>query len=241
MVGVAPLQTTTTPGTGRGTDGPSGMADSIPPSRTPAVQRVIAPVITFDVGQTLVELDLDFLCLRLGERGVSANVATLAAAAPAAWDHYDRLVDAGHEHPWHGLMDALLEGAGVASGRAVLVDWLWSEQPRKNLWRQPIAPMVELARDLAARGIRLGIVSNSEGRLAELLVEIAIAEPFATVVDSGRFGIAKPDTGSSITRSPSSARPGPRRFTSATRGRPTSRVRSAPAGTRCGTAARPSR
>ncbi|HEY5936348.1 MAG TPA: HAD-IA family hydrolase [Kofleriaceae bacterium] len=149
-------------------------------------------MITFDVGQTLVELDLDFLCLRLGERGVSADVAALVAAAPAAWDLYDRLVDAGHAHPWHALMDALLAGAGV-SDRADLVDWLWSEQPRKNLWRRPIPAMVELARDLAAREIRLGIVSNSEGRLAELLSEIAIAEPFAVVVDSGRFGIAKPD------------------------------------------------
>lgn len=150
-------------------------------------------MITFDVGQTLAELDLDFLCLRLGERGVSVPVAALEAAAPAAWALYDRLVETGHSHPWQALMDALLAGAGVVADRPALVDWLWSEQPRKNLWRKPIASMVALARELAARGIRLGIVSNSEGRLAELLAEIAIADPFATIVDSGRFGIAKPD------------------------------------------------
>lgn len=149
-------------------------------------------MITFDVGQTLVELDLDFLCLRLAERGVEVSVGSLDAAAPAAWARYDALVDAGHGHPWQALMDTLLEGAGVAD-RTPLVDWLWSEQPRRNLWRRPIAPMVALARELAARGIRLGIVSNSEGRLAELLAEIAIADPFAVVVDSGRFGIDKPD------------------------------------------------
>ncbi len=37
------------------------------------------------------------------------------------------------------------------------------------------------------------VVSNSEGRLSELLAEIGLAELFAVVTDSGRFGIEKPD------------------------------------------------
>ncbi len=149
-------------------------------------------MITFDVGQTLVELDLDFLALRLGERGAMVSANALAEASAPAWARYDALVDAGAGHPWHALMDTLLAGAGVAD-REALVAWLWSEQPRRNLWRKPIAPMVALAEDLAARGVPLAIVSNSEGRLAELLDEIALAAPFSVVVDSGRFGIAKPD------------------------------------------------
>ena len=157
------------------------MADSIPPGPTAAVQRVIsprrkAPVITFDVGQTLVELDLDFLRRRLEERGITSTREALAAAAPEAWRHYDALVDQGAAHPWQALMTVLLGRAGVDDCEPV-VDWLWSEQPRRNLWRQPIAPMVELARDLARRDLRIGIISNSEGRLAELLAEIGIADP----------------------------------------------------------------
>src|SRR5688572_12666354 len=50
------------------------------------------PVITFDAGQTLVELDLDFLARRLDERGVVVEPAALGAAAPAAWAKYDELV-----------------------------------------------------------------------------------------------------------------------------------------------------
>lgn len=170
------------------------MAASIPIPATAAVQRAIStsPVITFDAGQTLVELDLDFLATRLAERQIRVEPAALAAAAPDAWARYDALVEGGAGHPWHALMATLLAGAGVTDV-APLVDWLWSEQPRANLWRKPIPGMIELARELAGRGAKVAVLSNSEGRLAELLHEIGIADPFAVIVDSGRVGMDKPD------------------------------------------------
>ena len=116
----------------------------------------------------------------------------LAEASPAAWAHYDALVDGGIGHPWRELMASLLRGAGVETVQP-LVEWLWEQQPAVNLFRRPIAPMVELARDLRARGATLIVVSNSEGRLAELLAEIGLAELFTVVIDSGRLGIEKPD------------------------------------------------
>lgn len=140
----------------------------------------------------MVELDLDFLVERVAERGVAVSAAALAAAMPAAWARHDALVEAGEGHPWRGLMTALLAGAGVAEV-APLVEWLWQEQPRANLWRKPIAGMVALARELAARGARVAVLSNSEGRLAELLVEVGIADAFEVIVDSGRLGVHKPD------------------------------------------------
>jgi HAD superfamily hydrolase (TIGR01549 family) len=89
----------------------------------------------------------------------------------------------------------LLRGAGLADRADVepLVEWLWTEQPRANLWRAQTPGMVALARELTARGIRVAVLSNSEGRLAELLAEIGVADAFAAVIDSGRIGIEKPD------------------------------------------------
>ena len=150
------------------------------------------PVITFDAGQTLVELDLDFLARRLSERGLEVAPRALEAAAPAAWQRYDEWVAAGLGQAWQALMTALLEGAGMREVQPA-VGWLWSEQPRANLFRKPISGMVDLARELVRAGARLAVLSNSEGRLAELLEEISIAEPFAVIVDSGRLGIEKPD------------------------------------------------
>ena len=150
------------------------------------------PVVTFDAGQTLIDLDLEFLARRLGERGLAIAPAALASAAPAAWRRYDALVDPSGGHPWRELMASLLEGAGVVEV-APIVDWLWDEQPRANLWRGQIPGMVALARELAARGVVVAVLSNSEGRLAELLAEIGIADAFTAVIDSGRIGIEKPD------------------------------------------------
>jgi putative hydrolase of the HAD superfamily len=151
-------------------------------------------VVTFDAGQTLVDLDLDFLAGRLAERELAMSPSRLEGAAPSAWRRYDALVEAGNGHAWQGFMNALLEGAGVEGERiGPLVDWLWHEQPRRNLWRKPIADMVALARELRARGARVAVLSNSEGRLAELLVEIGISDAFEVIVDSGRIGIDKPD------------------------------------------------
>jgi HAD superfamily hydrolase (TIGR01549 family) len=142
----------------------------------------------------VIDLDLEFLARRLAERGVSAPVAALAAASPAAWRRYDELVDPAGGHPWHQFMTVLLRGAGVAEATiASLVEWLWAEQPRANLWRGQVPGMVALARELAARGVAVAVLSNSEGRLAELLAEIGIADTFAAVIDSGRVGIEKPD------------------------------------------------
>lgn len=142
----------------------------------------------------MIDLDLEFLARRLAERGVTVPAPALAAAAPAAWRRYDELVDPAGGHPWRELMTVLLRGAGVAeAGIAPLVDWLWAEQPRANLWRAQVPGMVALVRELAARGIAVAVLSNSEGRLAELLAEIGIADAFAAVIDSGRIGIEKPD------------------------------------------------
>jgi putative hydrolase of the HAD superfamily len=152
----------------------------------------MAAVVTFDAGQTLVELDLDFLARRLAGRGVRVAASDLERGAPAAWRLYDELTAAGHGHPWKALMACLLEGAGVTDVRPH-VDWLWDEQPRANLWRKPIAPMIELAKELAARGVTVAVLSNSEGGLADLFAEIGLAPLFRAIVDSGRVGIEKPD------------------------------------------------
>ncbi|HEY6038879.1 MAG TPA: hypothetical protein VIV58_31570, partial [Kofleriaceae bacterium] len=129
----------------------------------------MTPVVTFDAGMTLVELDLDFLARRVAERGISVAPAALRAAAPAAWAHYDARVEAGgvHGRLWHELIAEILTGAG-AEHVMPAVEWLWEQQTRQNLFRAPIADMVALARRLHREGVRTAVVSNSEGRLAEL-------------------------------------------------------------------------
>lgn len=158
--------------------------------------------VTFDYGQTLAELDTEYLARRVAERGGSVRADALDAAAPTAWEAYNRAKARGDvaERAWSAFMRALLEGAGLPGGErpdasvtSDIVRFLWSEQPSNNLWRRPIPGMRELVAELRDSGTPLGVLSNSEGRLAELLDELDWKRYFGVVADSGRLGFEKPD------------------------------------------------
>jgi putative hydrolase of the HAD superfamily len=53
--------------------------------------------------------------------------------------------------------------------------------------------MMDIVRALDAAGVPQGIVSNSEGRLAELMGELGWASSFRAIADSGKLGVEKPD------------------------------------------------
>jgi FMN hydrolase / 5-amino-6-(5-phospho-D-ribitylamino)uracil phosphatase len=151
--------------------------------------------VTFDFGQTLCELDAQMLARRLRERDIAVSAEAVDASIAEAWHAYEAGIAKGlGGHPWKVFMARLLTLSGVPETEvSPAVDWLWTEQPRRNLWRRPIAGMIELCRELARQGLGVGIISNSEGALAELLEEIGWGADFAVVADSGKLGIDKPD------------------------------------------------
>ncbi|HEV8246571.1 MAG TPA: HAD family hydrolase [Polyangiaceae bacterium] len=162
-------------------------------------------VVSFDYGQTLAELDAELLAARVAERQARVDPRAIRAATSLAWQSYNRAKrdGASGRDAWCCLMERWLLEAGIqsiaqpAQGAEPLArglsEWLWSEQPRKNLWRQPISGMLELVSELGQRGVPLAIVSNSEGHLRELVEELGQASYFAAVVDSGKLDFEKPD------------------------------------------------
>lgn len=153
-----------------------------------------ATAVSFDFGQTLVELDTEMLSARLAERGVAVPRARLDAAVDAGWRAYNEAIRSGISgHPWKIMMRRLLEVGGVPAGAVdAIVDWLWTEQPRKNLWRRPIAGMIDVVIELRQAGVPVAVLSNSEGRLAELVDELGWSAHFVAIADSGRLGFEKP-------------------------------------------------
>lgn len=153
--------------------------------------------VTFDFGQTLAELDLEFLAARLAERGARLSPARAQGESAAAWAAYGAAKRQGlvaHD-AWCTFMRTLLERSKVdpPERAAELAEWLWTEQPARNLWRKPIAGMFELVRELHAAHVPLGVVSNSEGKLSELCTELGLRECFAAFADSGVLGVEKPE------------------------------------------------
>ena len=158
--------------------------------------------VTFDFGQTLAELDHDFLTQRVHGFGAELDPVASHAATVSAWHAYGAAKALGHERAWQAMMIEILRAGGVRKIRAQAADpsyaekiaqLLWDAQPTHNLWRKPIAGMFELAAELCAEQLKVGIISNSEGHLAELVEELGYRALFPVIIDSGRVGVDKPD------------------------------------------------
>jgi putative hydrolase of the HAD superfamily len=94
------------------------------------------------------------------------------------------------------------EAAGVPSGEwpvaAERIRSGWAV-PNLEVWRQHVRGSVPGLRSLAARGFKLGIISNSDGTVEEQLrrgeicqVGEGLGVPVLAIVDSGVVGVSKP-------------------------------------------------
>ena len=76
-------------------------------------------------------------------------------------------------------------------GRAALHEEFAAAFP--DLWTWPPEGALETVRALREDGYRIGVVSNSNGRVAELLEIAGFRDVFEMVVDSALVGVEKPD------------------------------------------------
>lgn len=152
--------------------------------------------LLLDAGNTVVFLDMDAVAAVARAHGVEVHAARLLAVEGAAKRRYEALLAAGapHETGWRLYLTTLLSGAGGAHDVASsLVGPLRAAHDELNLWRR-VPPDLPAALDRArAMGLRLAIVSNSEGKLPELFAHVGLGDAFELVVDSAHEGVRKPD------------------------------------------------
>jgi HAD superfamily hydrolase (TIGR01509 family) len=162
-----------------------------------AIMPVNPPqVLLLDAGNTLVYLDHEALAAVACAAGVPVDAATLRAAEAVAKRRYEASMRQGVSHAagWDLHMQALFEAAGVDPARARTATAAAArEHASFNLWRRVPAGLPERLATARERGLRLGVVSNSEGKLGELFVRVGIDRYFEIVVDSALEGVRKPD------------------------------------------------
>jgi HAD superfamily hydrolase (TIGR01549 family) len=152
--------------------------------------------VSFDFGDTIVGIDERLLLEKIRREGLDAQLSALGLAiAPARRAYEEAIASRAASHPWKPFMKALLEHAAAEPRGEVdrVVDALWLDQPRLNLWRKLLPGIVELARELRAHRVPIGILTNSEGKAATLVRELGLDDTFEVVIDSGVLGVAKPD------------------------------------------------
>jgi putative hydrolase of the HAD superfamily len=150
--------------------------------------------VLFDAGNTLLFLDHDRMAAAVGAAlGVPLDPARLAGAGADAARAAERARGMDRDRA-RVYLEALFTGAGVPAARMGEVRGCLQRLHSENhLWCR-LAPGTREALDrLRAGGLRLGVVSNSDGRVEEALIAAGLRDCFDVVLDSALVGVEKPD------------------------------------------------
>jgi putative hydrolase of the HAD superfamily len=149
--------------------------------------------VTFDVGGTLIEPWPSVghiyaeVAARCGAKGLSS--ALLNRRFIAAWRAAKHF---GHSRAdWSALVDATFRGLTDRPPSRTFFPELYSRFAEPTAWRifEDVVPTLEA---LAARGLKLGVISNWDERLRPLLERLRLTHYFEAIVVSREVGCSKP-------------------------------------------------
>ena len=148
--------------------------------------------IFFDAGNTLVFADREKTLAPLLRRGVKISPETINAAERAARRFRDANAASDPQHTdqqyWDIYYAELL--SQLPQHRDLIPDLIASTRNSANWEFVPSGTEEQLQR--LKKKYRLGVISNSDGRMADLFVRLDLAKYFETITDSGRVGVQKP-------------------------------------------------
>jgi putative hydrolase of the HAD superfamily len=160
-------------------------------------------LLSLDAGNTVIFLDHARLAGLLGRHGFATDAAALVRAEGEAKRRHARgdmvpfvwsRIDAPGARGWGSMVGTTAVCAGFpAEALPALIDDVWKEHVRHNLWSkvpEGFGPAIERAR---ACGVKVVLVSNSEGMLDTLFERLGILRHFDLLLDSGKIGVEKPD------------------------------------------------
>lgn len=155
-------------------------------------------LVSFDAGGVLLFPNWARVSAALARVGVTVAPEALARADAPAKSEMDHPAAAGAtNNAGHGSLyfSRLLEAAGVdaAADFGPLMAELRAENEVRNLWDLKAPEADAVLAGLRARGLRLIVVSNSDGRLRTLLDGAGLSAYFDVIVDSHLVGAEKPD------------------------------------------------
>ena len=148
--------------------------------------------IFFDVGNTLLFPNRERIHAPLMQRGTICDSAQLRRLECRIKNEFDSLMtsDGNHDHSfWLMFYTQLL--ADLRIGDESLRDQLVSGIRDSGNWDQILPGTRERLQRFAGR-YQIGVISNADGRIEDVLRRCGIADCFRTITDSGLVGFEKP-------------------------------------------------
>ncbi len=156
--------------------------------------------VLFDAGNTLVFPDVERIAAILRAAGIDTDGPRVRAAEREARRAFHRALGSDgldtRVELWRDYFAAIYDGAGVPPDRVEEASRLLREaHAAAHLWTHVAEGTPRVLRALAEAGYRLGVISNADGRIEELLEKVGLRGHLEFVVDSEVVGIEKPDPG----------------------------------------------
>lgn len=148
--------------------------------------------IFFDVGNTLLFPNRERIHAPLSERGAVCEPKQLRQLECRIKNEFDSLMinDGNHDHSfWFMFYTQLFTDIGVKDDS--LRDQLVSGIRDSANWDQILPGTREHLLRFGER-YRIGVISNADGRIEDVLRRCGIADCFRTITDSGLVGYEKP-------------------------------------------------
>ena len=147
--------------------------------------------IFFDVGNTLLFPNREIIYAPLQQRNLFPTAQQLSAIECRTKNEFDALLEHGRaDHSfWYMFYTRLVEELGVND--AALRDELVRATQVSANWAG-IRPGTREALDRLGRIYRIGVISNADGKIRELLRANGIEDCFLSITDSGTIGCEKP-------------------------------------------------
>ncbi|MBV9340646.1 MAG: HAD family hydrolase [Acidobacteria bacterium] len=146
----------------------------------------------FDVGNTLLFPNRRRILASLHERQVFPSEELLQAIERRTKREFDALVESHTAVDygfWQIFYAHLLEELGIA-GDGICADLVARTRISAN-WCDLRPGTREVLLEFG-KNYRLGVISNADGRIAEVLAQCGIGDCFETILDSGVVGAEKP-------------------------------------------------
>jgi putative hydrolase of the HAD superfamily len=165
---------------------------------TVALVKAEYDAILFDAGGVFLIPDPAVMAPTLAYYGASTDPQLYVRAHYGAMAAKSRT--GGGESDWSAYNEAYVQLVGVPDHEVESAAFVLHRTRHAHIWRAPLAGAVEALRELNARNMPIGVVSNASGQIEEILQRSGICQvgegPLASVrciIDSDVVGVAKPD------------------------------------------------
>jgi putative hydrolase of the HAD superfamily len=175
-------------------------------SAPPAIPFHAIDTVFFDVGNTLVSIDFDWVSEELTSRGVAAAPAQVRRAEAAARptvsaglaDRDDKETQGAFAFYFGTVLEHLESARELGeAGRSDLVrdltPVLRGPGLTAKLWSWMLPGVPQALEAMRSGGLQLAVVSNSDGSVEQSLVAAGLRDYFDAVMDSFIVGHEKPD------------------------------------------------